>query len=233
MIGSFQHFRFSFREVAPTMNEVLEYVQSSGLDKEHPAVVFTEHVLEKLDNLQGICGGYVIKKNEPELPTTGVVKIDDFTLHVGKQISRYLKDASYIALFLCTAGPDFSEITGKLNHEGDWMEAYLVDAIGSLTVENAMNTIWRNLAESMDKKGLKISNRYSPGYCNWDVSDQKILFQLIGDNPTGITLSETCLMSPVKSVSGIIGIGKNLKRYKYGCKICHNQTCIYRKLIHE
>ena len=74
MIGSFQYFRFSFREVAPTMNEVLKYVQSTGLDKEHPAVVFTENVLKKLDNLQGICGGYVIK-NEPVLPTEGVIKL--------------------------------------------------------------------------------------------------------------------------------------------------------------
>jgi hypothetical protein len=142
MIGSFQYFRFSFREVAPTMNEVLKYVQSTGLDKEHPAVVFTENVLKKLDNLQGICGGYVIKKNEPVLPTEGVIKIDDFTLHVGKQISKCLEEASYIALFLCTAGPDFSNITRKLNHEGSWMESYLVDAIGSLTVEKAMNIIW-------------------------------------------------------------------------------------------
>ena len=233
MIGSFQYFRFSFREVAPTMNEVLKYVQSTGLDKEHPAVVFTENVLKKLDNLQGICGGYVIKKNEPVLPTEGVIKIDDFTLHVGKQISKCLEEASYIALFLCTAGPDFSNITRKLNHEGSWMESYLVDAIGSLTVEKAMNIIWHNLAESMDKEGLKISNRYSPGYCNWDVSDQKILFSLIGDNLTRVTLSETCLMLPVKSVSGIIGIGENLRRYKYGCEMCNNQTCIYRKIIHE
>ncbi len=82
-------------------------------------------------------------------------------------------------------------------------------------------------------RGLKITNRYSPGYCNWPLKDQRPLFAFVGENPTGIALSESCLMHPIKSVSGVIGIGTKARRRAYGCVICQNKTCIYRRLVQK
>ena len=124
-------------------------------------------------------------------------------------------------------------MTNQLNEQGDIMEAYILDAIGSLTVENAMDKIQEQLKLEMTANGMKISNRYSPGYCNWHLSDQKPLFELIGENSTNIQLSDSCLMTPRKSVSGIIGIGKHLKHHQYGCAVCNNTTCIYRKILNK
>ncbi|MCK7538940.1 MAG: hypothetical protein MZV63_52410 [Marinilabiliales bacterium] len=47
-----------------------------------------------------------------------------------------------------------------------------------------------------------ITNRFSPGYCGWDVAEQHKLFSFFKDNFCGITLTESALMNPVKSVSG-------------------------------
>ena len=55
----------------------------------------------------------------------------------------------------------------------------------------------------------------------------------MGENPTGIALSESCLMHPIKSVSGVIGIGTTARRRAYGCVICQNKTCIYRRLVQK
>ena len=101
----------------------------------------------------------------------------------------------------------------------------------SLAVEKAMDCIHAALGEEQAERGLKITNRYSPGYCNWPLSDQQSLFAFVGENPTGIELSPSCLMHPIKSVSGIIGIGKEARRRAYGCVVCQNKTCIYRKLV--
>ncbi len=154
-------------------------------------------------------------------------------MNLGGQVSNYIKEAKQIALFVCTASESFTTLSNELNEKGDIMEAYIVDAIGSLTVENAMDRIQEQLKISMNKSGWEISNRYSPGYCNWPLSDQKNLFEIIGNNPIEISINGSCLMTPRKSISGIIGIGKNLKRHEYGCKICTNAHCIYRKLTVE
>ena len=231
--GTFQSFHFTFAEVAPTFDEILDFIQSTDLEEEHPAIVFIRDILDELKFDTGITGGYIIKDIEELSAKDGLLRIENTDLNLGRQLCGYIKEASSVALFLCTAGEDFTRMTNALNEQGDIMEAYLLDAIGSLTVENAMDKIQESLKNEFFKQHIKISNRYSPGYCNWPLSDQTALFELIGENSTGIQLSDSCLMTPRKSVSGIIGIGQHLRHHEYGCKICSNTTCIYRKILHE
>lgn len=230
---SFQSFHFTFGEVAPTFDEILDFLKSSDLEEEHPAVVFIRDILSELNFDTGISGGYIVKEIESLNVKNGIIKIENQKLDLGRQVCGYIKEATQAAVFLCTAGEDFTRMTNQLNEQGDIMEAYILDAIGSLTVEKAMDRIQESLKNEFGGKGFKISNRYSPGYCNWPLSDQKTLFNLIGENQTGITLSDSCLMTPRKSVSGIIGIGEHLQHHEYGCVICNNSTCIYRKILHE
>jgi cobalamin-dependent methionine synthase I len=85
-----------------------------------------------------------------------------------------------------------------------------------------------DLAEKMSKEGFKITNRYSPGDCGWPVTDQQKLFTLFPENFCGISLSESSLMHPIKSVSGIIGIGQHVRKTAYACDLCEMDTCVYR-----
>ena len=231
-MSTFHTYRFSFHQVAPSEGDVLDFLQSSDLDKEHPAVVFTHQILHEISS-NDITGGYILKDNEPVDVKQGEIRVEDTILKVGSQIASYLKEATRTAFFLCTAGEYFTKKTTELNDSGDIMEAFILDAVGSLTVENAMNQIQESLSEALKPENLKISNRYSPGYCNWHLSDQKHLFDLIGQNPTGVNINSSCLMTPRKSVSGVIGIGEHVKRREYGCKICRNVDCIYRKIIKQ
>ena len=70
---------------------------------------------------------------------------------------------------------------------------------------------------------------YSPGYCGWRVTEQHLLFGMLPDRPCGIELTESSLMYPIKSVSGIIGIGSRVERKPYGCAICRNTACYKRR----
>lgn len=230
---SFQSFHFTFAEVAPTFAEILDFLQSTELEEEHPAIIFIRDILDELNFDTGISGGYILYEIQELNVKTGLLKVKNIELNLGRQVCGYIKEATRVALFLCTAGEDFTLMTNQLNEQGDIMEAYILDAIGSLTVEKAMGKIQESLKSEVQKQQMKISNRYSPGYCNWPLSDQTALFELIGENPTGIELSDSCLMTPRKSISGAIGIGKHLKHHKYGCEICTNSSCIYRKILHE
>ena len=233
MSDTFQYFQFAFREVGPASGEIFRFIQSTDIEDEHPAKIFVNQIREKLKYIEGISGGYLIKKNRPVSVKQGSVQIDQTELQIGRQISGYLKEASSMALFVCSAGSVFTDMINEQSQQGNIMEAYLLDAIGSLTVEKAMDHVQQVLSDEMRQRGMHISNRYSPGYCNWELQEQKKLFSLIGRNPVGVTLTDSSLMIPAKSVSGIIGIGRNLRKRAYGCKICNNSTCTYRKIIDE
>ena len=113
--------------------------------------------------------------------------------------------------------------------EGDLLRGYVYDVIGSEIVEAAADKMQGELEKTMLASGKGITNRYSPGYCGWDVVEQQKLFRLMPDNFCGITLSESSLMYPFKSVSGFIGAGKNVKRLPYACHLCDMEDCIYRR----
>jgi len=103
-----------------------------------------------------------------------------------------------------------------------------VDVIGSSIVEAAMDLIHDDLENKMKDARLGITNRYSPGYCGWDVVEQQKLFGLLPQGFCGVSLSASSLMTPIKSISGIIGIGINAKRRAYTCNLCDDKNCLYR-----
>lgn len=226
----FHTYRFPLSEVLPSLDELARYLHLE--DTEHPAYHYMQQRLTELtsSDLEAV-GGYALGRVDRLDLAQGVITVEGVDFGVGAQVCGYLKEAEEAALFLCTAGALFSDEAHALNAAGDFMEAYIIDAIGSMSVERAMDRIHRDLGEEQAARGLKITNRYSPGYCNWPLRDQRLLFDFVGENPTGIVLSESCLMHPIKSVSGIIGIGQKARRRAYGCVICQNKTCIYRKIV--
>lgn len=230
---TFHTYRFPYGEVLPSLDELARYLHMEE-DTEHPAYCYMKERLAELtsSDLEAV-GGYAIGTIEGLDLQGGTLTVEGTTFEVGAQVCGYLKEATEAALFLCTAGALFSDEAHALNAQGEFLEAYIIDAIGSLTVERAMDKIHKALEVEQVERGMKITNRYSPGYCNWPLKDQRPLFAFVGENPTGIALSESCLMHPIKSVSGVIGIGAKARRRAYGCVICQNKTCIYRRLVQK
>ena len=230
---TFHTYRFPYGEVLPSLDELARYLHMEE-DTEHPAYCYMKERLAELtsSDLEAV-GGYAIGTIEGLDLQGGTLTVEGTTFEVGAQVCGYLKEATEAALFLCTAGALFSDEAHARTAQGEFLEAYIIDAIGSLTVERAMDKIHKALEVEQAERGMKITNRYSPGYCNWPLKDQRPLFAFVGENPTGIALSESCLMHPIKSVSGVIGIGTTARRRAYGCVICQNKTCIYRRLVQK
>ncbi|MGD8779400.1 MAG: vitamin B12 dependent-methionine synthase activation domain-containing protein [Ignavibacteria bacterium] len=151
-------------------------------------------------------------------------------LQTDKIVSSQLNKAEKAALFVCTIGPLMEERSKRMLHNGDPMISYLVDTVASVTVENTTDFLHDHIGIEMKKHGFNITNRYSPGYCNWSVSEQHLLFSLLPEKFCGITLNESALMHPIKSTSGIIGIGKNVKYREYMCDRCGVKDCTYRAI---
>ena len=96
--------------------------------------------------------------------------------------------------------------------------------------DKAAEKMAKHLKEYAQKKQMGISDSFSPGYCEWSVAEQQKLFSLLPDKFCGVQLSESSLMYPIKSVSGIIGIGTGVEQKGYQCNWCNDLNCIYGKI---
>lgn len=168
-----------------------------------------------------LCDGDLLDKD--------TIRLNDVSMKIGQIIGGYLQQSSHFGVFVATAGKEYDDYLHHVKDSGDIMAEFLADAVGSEIAEAAVRFITQKIADEVSKKGLFITNSYSPGYCGWHVREQKQLFSLLPEQPCGIKLNDSCLMHPVKSVSGMVGIGAEIKMTPYACDICGLKTCYKRK----
>ena len=149
---------------------------------------------------------------------------------MGKIIERQLHGSEAYALFICTSGIEFEAYQQRLKQEGDMVRVFIADSLGSVIAEKCADQMERHLQESIDKLGWKHTNRFSPGYCGWHVSQQQLLFPLFDGHTCGVRLTNSSLMLPIKSVSGLIGLGKEVRRLDYTCGLCNFDKCYKRRI---
>ena len=152
------------------------------------------------------------------------------SFEMGRIIERQLRDSEAYALFVCTAGLSFEQFQQQLKSEDDMVHFFIADALGSVIAEKCADRMEELLQENIDKLGWHHTNRFSPGYCGWHVSQQQLLFPLFEGNTCGVRLTDSSLMLPIKSVSGIIGLGPNVRHMDYSCGLCTFTQCYKRKL---
>ncbi|UCD57065.1 MAG: hypothetical protein JSV16_14820 [Candidatus Hydrogenedentota bacterium] len=132
------------------------------------------------------------------------------TIDIGESLSlessflrNHLPKSKKAAIFLVTIGPELEESIRKEIDNGRTRKAYILDCLGSNAAESAAAVTHRVVQEK-----FKLSmRRYSPGYNDWDISQQEILFEFLGREnarEVGVGLTPDFMMAPRKSVSGII-----------------------------
>lgn len=148
----------------------------------------------------------------------------------GRIIDRQLQGSEAYALFVATSGTEYEAFQQRLLKEGDMVRVFVADALGSVIAEKTADRMEETLQQSIDKLGWHRTNRFSPGYCGWHVSQQQLLFPLFGvKEPCGIQLTDSSLMVPIKSVSGIIGLGHSVRYLPYTCGLCDFKNCYKRR----
>lgn len=200
---------------------------SDGAIPVHFAGMIDEALLQLPRKCEIRAGYRVLDVERPAERLDGLVVGGKF-FKMDKIVTGQLKKASSAALFVCTIGPAMEEWSRLLLRGEDPALGYIADVTASAAAEAVTNLLHDHIGERMLSRGLKITNRYSPGYCNWSVSEQHLVFSLFPDNFCGVTLSESALMHPIKSVSGIIGVGPDVAWKDYICDRCGVKDCTYR-----
>ncbi|MFH0842242.1 MAG: vitamin B12 dependent-methionine synthase activation domain-containing protein [Bacteroidota bacterium] len=222
-------FQFDFRDLKLTVHQL---ESAMGYKEGESPEVISDLVADILKEAASICkirAEYRIFENISYDDIQKTIKIKNLIFDIKKIIYGQIKKSDAAALFLCTAGEEIGLRSRKSMKDGDLLKGYVYDVVGSEAVEAAADLMQDHLEVNMKCLGSNITNRFSPGYCGWMVVEQHKLFSLMPDNYCGIRLNESALMDPVKSVSGIIGIGKNVRRAPYTCRFCDMKDCIYRR----
>jgi hypothetical protein len=220
-------YTYGFETLDVTPEEVSAMM---GYSEEGVPEPFHDYITQALAYAPGISdirGGYrILDVTFPDRRTT---RLEGISFDTNDMVTAFLKKSTRVAVFVCTAGQGISDRIKELNKKGMLSEGYTLDVIGSITVERAMDKIQQSLKKDISRVGEHITNRYSPGYCGWDTGEQVNLFSLLPDGFCDITLTESSLMIPTKSVSGFIGIGKDVAYRDYVCNSCTSEHCIYRR----
>ena len=155
-------------------------------------------------------------RNDPSTPVGGI-----------------FERADHLALFTVTIGERPAEEIARLFDENEFALASMLDAAASAAADNAAELAERRYGDVLRGDGWGAPDggvlRYSPGYCGWHVSGQRKLFDYLGPEEIGVTLTNRFLMQPLKSVSGVI-IAAHRDVHKFAasfpfCRECDTREC--------
>lgn len=221
-------FNFSELQIIPADVEEL-----LGFEPGQSPEPFPELIDKALGMASGAChisGGYQLFSPVLVDPDRQTIQIEHQVFSPGKIVISRMKGVSQAAVFVATAGSGISELARQKSTEGDEMMAYVLDVTGSITVDKAAAKVIDCIMQEVSRQGIGITESFSPGYCDWSVAEQQKLFSLLPPGVCGITLSGSSLMYPIKSVSGLTGIGEGCTVKGYQCNWCPDKQCIYGKI---
>lgn len=148
------------------------------------------------------------------------------------QGSSVFEGLERVAYCVCTIGPALEEEVTRLSGGDELLRAVVLDSAGSVAAEAVAEYMDRRIQEEAARSGLKTSCRASPGYGDWDVREQAKLFRIVPADRIGVTLSESSMMMPRKSVSFAIHIAERPERLRSenSCRNCDRMDCPYKLL---
>lgn len=158
------------------------------------------------------------------------INIADSTVRLtGKSISSHLKDCFGVVLMCATLSAGVDRLLRQLQAT-DMAKAVIADALASAAIEQVCNLADEEIQALYPDNFLTF--RFSPGYGDLPLELQGDLLRLLdAQRKIGLTVSQSSMLIPTKSVSAIIGISNTeLPKQKRGCAGCNMRAhCKFRK----
>ena len=148
----------------------------------------------------------------------------------GNSIIKHLAGCEKVACIAVTVGENIeNEVTKKFD-AGNYVSSVLLDAAATAAVEQAADELEKAIAREVSKESFKMRWRFSPGYGDWKLDNQKKFFYVTGAAEIGMKLTESLMLIPRKSVTAIIGLEKKLSgdkniMHKKSCATCNRIDC--------
>jgi len=143
-----------------------------------------------------------VRRIEPE----GTVLVGDGVAFQSRTLARLLRGATEAIAVLLTIGPRLETRAREMMAEEEFLEALLLDTAGWVAIDALAKTLRRDLSADAKALGFRLTHRMAPGYADWGLEQQQVLFSTFGQEALPVRLTEACVMLPQKSISGIYGL---------------------------
>lgn len=149
-----------------------------------------------------------------------------FAKTTSKDLAKSLEDCENAVVFCATIGLDIDRLIAKYGVVSP-SKALTFQAIGAERIESLCELF----CAEMRAKYIQLKPRFSPGYGDLNLAFQSSVFRALDcSKKIGVTLTDTLLMTPSKSVTAIMGISnKACEKEKSGCQSCENKDCEFRR----
>lgn len=144
-------------------------------------------------------------------------------------LARHLAGAEQVVLALTTIGPELEDRASSCMGK-DPLLGIALDGMGNAAVEILGEQVCMRIGKQAEAAGLTASTPLSPGESEWPVEiGHPQIFSILDPSLVGITLTSGGMMVPKKSISFVVGIGRDMSRDDY-CELCSfNERCRYRR----
>ena len=199
--------------------EALRYLGAKQNDEQ--AGVLVDLVYLKLRN--EVQARSVLRKHSITVDSDGVT-LDCGVRFTSRDLAAHLKGCEEALLLGATLGSRVDVAIRRLAL-GSVAEGAAAQAVAAALIESYCDSV----QAQADTGGLAQRPRFSPGYGDWDLAEQKLLFPVLDcAKRIGLTLTDGLMMAPSKSVTAIIGLSEDVACVWNKCMTCKNINCPYR-----
>lgn len=204
--------------------EILRY---AGAKDSEPEI--EELIDECINELQGKLSYKVCCSELPLLTCEDSLDLT-FTKVKSHDLKKNLMGCDSFVLFAATVGIEIDRLIIRYSRISP-VRALIFQAIGAERIETLANLFNNEVKDMAQSEGKQTAPRFSPGYGDLPLDVQKDIFSYL-DCPRkiGLSLNESLLMSPSKSVTAFIGIGNKINVCKKSsCAACTKENCDFRR----
>ena len=147
-----------------------------------------------------------------------------------KSLGKNLRGCDKIVLFGATLGIGVDQLLSRTS-KTDMAKTVVLQACAAALLEEYCDECQERIRQEMESEGRYLRPRFSPGYGDFPIECQRDMVRMLDcAKSIGLTLTESCMMAPSKSVTAVIGAGRAVIRcHRQGCESCEKIDCIYRR----
>lgn len=214
-------------EIKVNEKEIYRYL---GYGKEIPDSETLKAIYELLDELINSVNFSACFKIQDISISENIINFESFSAF-SKSLSKNLKDCDRCVIFCASIGSGVDRVISKYSRISP-SKAVICHAVGTAIIEEWCDLLCERISEKLKDDGLFLRPRFSPGYGDFSIEHQRDILNLL--NPAkhiGVSLTDSLMMIPSKSVSGVIGLSKENKNCnKMGCEVCKmRKECDYSR----
>ena len=189
--------------IATDRQEILRYLGYKG--EQLPDAEVEQSISCCLAKLYAGAEPRSIRRRFPVVHTEGKLTVAGI-LFESRSLEKHLAGCSEAVLFAATLGIQPDRLIARTQIR-NLRDALVMQSCAAAMIEAYCDAVDREILEEAQKDNLHTKRRFSPGYGDLDMAVQKDLCRVLDTGRTiGVTLTESCMMVPVKSVTAIVGL---------------------------